>query len=287
MGGGGDNLALWQFAGEGLVERFRGVGSAGDAHGLIDIGAAGKRVTDTAAETGGGATEGLNLSRVVVCLVFEVDEPLLLVAVDNDGHHDGAGVDLVAWLLVVKDAGLLETFGGEGSDIHQADELVIAASVLLLVIGQILFESTFKQWPVVSFVKLHILQLGGEGGVAAVVAPVGIEHTNLCHCWVALLIVVEVALYMLEVGKSHCQAETVVEFFEFRLGHILEAVENYDIGRLVKVVFESCWLGLVSHTAVNRVHAVFHYSLTLLVVEFAADDVCSGTLDNRLFSVVE
>ena len=40
MGGGGDNLALRQFAGEGLIERLRRIGSTGDAPGLVDVGAA-------------------------------------------------------------------------------------------------------------------------------------------------------------------------------------------------------------------------------------------------------
>ena len=203
MGGGGDNLTLRQFAGEGLVEGLGGVGSAGHTHGLVDVGAAAQRVADAAAEAGGRTAEGLDLGRVVVGLVLEVDEPLLAVAVDGDRHHDGAGVDFVARLLVVEDAGFLQALGGEGADVHQADKLVRATGIMLLMVGQVLPKGALDERFVKALVEVHILQLGGEGGMAAVVAPIGVEHADLGHRRVAVLLVMEVALDMLEVGEGH------------------------------------------------------------------------------------
>ena len=48
---------------------------------LIDIGPAGKRVADAAADAGGRAAEGLDLGGVVVGLVLEHEQPVLLLAV--------------------------------------------------------------------------------------------------------------------------------------------------------------------------------------------------------------
>ena len=78
VAGGGDlaDLLLRKLAGESLGERCQGISRAGDAHRLIDVGAAGKGIADAAAEAGGGAAEGLDFGRVVVGLVLEHDEPL-------------------------------------------------------------------------------------------------------------------------------------------------------------------------------------------------------------------
>ena len=77
---GGDlaDLFLRELAGEGFGKRGEGISGAGDSHRLIDVGATGEGIADTAAEAGGGAAEGFDFGRVVVGLVFELDEPFLL-----------------------------------------------------------------------------------------------------------------------------------------------------------------------------------------------------------------
>ena len=102
-----DNLSLREFARQRLAERTGRIRRAGDAHGLIDIGSAGQRVADGAAEAGRRAAEGLNLRRVVMRLVLKVDEPLLLPAVDRNRHDNGAGIDFIRLLLVGELAVLL------------------------------------------------------------------------------------------------------------------------------------------------------------------------------------
>ena len=77
MGGDLADFFLRELAGQGFGERCERIARAGDAHGLIDIGTAGERIADAAAEAGGGTTEGLDLGGVVVGLVLEHDEPLL------------------------------------------------------------------------------------------------------------------------------------------------------------------------------------------------------------------
>jgi len=69
------DFTLGEFAGDGFVVRGAWVGSAGDTHGLVDVGAATQGVANTTAKAGGGSAEGLDLGGVVVSFVFELDEP--------------------------------------------------------------------------------------------------------------------------------------------------------------------------------------------------------------------
>src|SRR5699024_7690194 len=129
-GRGGDQLALGQLAGQSLADRDQGVAYAGDAHGLIDVAAAGQGVADGAADAGGRAAEGLDLGGVVVGLVLEQEQPVLILAVHIALDLDGAGVDLVALVQVLQDAALFEGFGADGGHIHQATGLFGAAGLL-------------------------------------------------------------------------------------------------------------------------------------------------------------
>ena len=79
------DLFLGKLAGQGFGKGCERIARAGDAHRLIDVGAAGEGIADAAAEAGGRATERLDLGGVVVGLVFELDEPFL----GNAGRHGG------------------------------------------------------------------------------------------------------------------------------------------------------------------------------------------------------
>ncbi len=152
---------------------------------------------------------------------------------------------------------------------------------------QILSESILQQGLVIALVKLHVRQLGGKSGVAAVVAPIGVQHADFRHAGVALLLVVEIELDMLEVGKGHSQAQRVVEPLQLGLAHLFEAIKNHHIGGLVIVLHQRLGLGGVGHAAVHGVHAVLHHGLALLLGEGAANDICGGRADDGLLGRTE
>ena len=112
MGRLADDLLLGQLALQGIRLQYGRVSRAGHAHRLIDIGTAGERVADRAAEAGGRAAERLDLGRMVVGFIFEIDQPLFRLSVHIDRNDDRACVDLVGLLLVVKPALFLELLGG-------------------------------------------------------------------------------------------------------------------------------------------------------------------------------
>ena len=130
-------------------------------------------------------------------------------------------------------------------------------------VGKILIESLFDKRTVVSVVEGDVFQFGGEGGVAAVVAPIGVEHTNLGHCGVAVLLAGEIVLNVEEVVESHCQAKAVVKLAQGVLVHILETIEDSHVGRVVENGDKGFGFLLVGKAAVHRVDAVFHYGVFL------------------------
>ena len=116
-------LLLGDLAGKRFAQGPRRVRCAAHAHRCIDVRSAGERIADDAAGAGGCAAEGLDLGRMIVGFVLEEKQPGFFLAVDIYGHLDGAGVDLVGFVQLVHLALLLELFGCDGAQVHQADGL--------------------------------------------------------------------------------------------------------------------------------------------------------------------
>ena len=197
-GGLGDDGALGQLAGHGLLNGLEGVGSTGHTHGGVDIGPAGQGVTDGPAHAGGRAAERLDLGGVVVGLVLEQQEPVLLAAVGIDLDLHGAGVDLFGLIQFAQLALLFQELGDDGADVHEVDGL---GSVELLSRGQIVLIGLLED----GAGKLHAVDGGVEGGVAAVVGPIGVDDPQLGHGGVAVL-GLEVVAAEAQVVHVHGQA---------------------------------------------------------------------------------
>ena len=220
-GGSGHELALRQLALERLGNRDGGVAGTGDAHSLIHIAAARERVTDGAAHAGGGTAEGLDLGRVVVGLVFKQEQPVLVLAIDVDLHLDGAGVDLLGFVDIGHDAGLLKVLGADGAHVHEADGLGVAAEFVAHL--HVAVEGLLHH----GIVDRHVVQDGAEGGVAAVVGPVGVDHANLGDGGVAALIA-EVLLAEGDVRLVHGKTAIGDKGGKAGLVELAEAVEYLD-----------------------------------------------------------
>ena len=218
-GCGGDQLALGQLAGHGLADRLERVACAGDAHSLIDVAAAGQRVADSTTDAGGSATEGLDLSGVVVGLVLEQEQPVLILAVDVALDLDGAGVDLLRLVQILQDTLLLQLLGTDGSKVHHAAGLVLAAQLGAhrhVAVKGLLHHGV---------VDLHIVQNGAEGGVAAVIGPVGVDHLDLRNGGVALL-GAEVLLTELDIPQIHGQTLFLDELGKASIVQLVEALQH-------------------------------------------------------------
>jgi len=218
-GGSGHQLALGQLAGQRLADGLQRVARAGHAHGLIDVAAAGQRVADGTADAGSRAAEGFDLGGVVVGLVLEQEQPILVLAVDVALDLDGAGVDLLGLVEVLQDALLLQLLGADGGKVHHAAGLVLPAKVLPH--GHITVERSLNHL----VVDLDIIQNGAEGGVAAVIGPIGVDHLDLGDGGVPLL-AAEVLLTELDVAEVHGKALLCDEVLQSLLVQLVEAVQH-------------------------------------------------------------
>ena len=171
-GGGGDQLALGQLPRQRLGDGLERVGRAGDAHGAVDVAAPGEGVADGAADAGGRAAEGLDLRGVVVGFVFKQEQPGLRPAVDIDGDLHGAGVDLLRLVELVELPGLFQGLDREGAHVHEGNGLDAAQVFAGL-------EVVVKAGLNLRVVKAYLVQGGGEGGMAAVIGPVGVDDLDL------------------------------------------------------------------------------------------------------------
>ncbi len=252
--GGGHEFALGELALEGLGDGDGRVCGAGDAHGLVDVAAAGERVADGAADAGGRAAEGLDLGRVVVGLVLKEVEPVLLLAVDVDLALDGAGVDLLGLVEVLEDALGLEVLGADGAHVHKADGLLVAAELVAhgLVAGKGVLDARVA--------REDVVQARAEGGVAAVVGPVGVDHLDLGDGRHAAL-AGEVLLAELDVGEVHGQAafgDKGPELLFAEREEVLEDLDRFGLGdlggeRLARLEAGLAGLDRVDHVVLDGV----------------------------------
>ena len=167
------DLALRQLAWQGLgIGRARVAGAA-HAHGLVDPGAPGQRVAYAAADAGGRPAEGLDFGGVVVRLVLEEDEPVLVAPVHVDARLHRAGVDLLGFVEVGQAPPRPHPARRDRAHVHERDGPPLAPE--LAPQAQIALEGR----PHRVVVYLDALEAGVEGGVAAVVGPVGVDDAQL------------------------------------------------------------------------------------------------------------
>ena len=187
-GGGGDDLPLGQLAGDGLGHGSQRVGRAGDAHGAVDVAPPGQGVTDGAADAGSRAAEGFDLRGMVVGLVLKEQQPRLGDAVHGDVHLYRAGVDFLALVQLRELPRGLQVLDGDGREVHQADGLLAASQGIPGF--QIVLVGLLQQ----GVLEGHVVENGAEGGVAAVIGPVGVDHAYFRDGGVAV--------FLLEIGLA-------------------------------------------------------------------------------------
>ena len=220
----GNQLALGQLAFQRFGNGNRRVARAGYAHSLVHIAAARKRVADGAAHTGCRATERLDLCRMVMGFVLEEEQPILIFSINVNGALHRAGVNLVGFVQTFKTAMSTQVLRTDGAHIHQAHGLVLALQ--LGTHGQVLLECQLHRF----IVDLHIGKLGAEGGVAAVVRPIRVNHAHLGDSRVAADFL-EMSLEELDVGLVHGKAALFAELCQARTVELREAFDNlYRLG---------------------------------------------------------
>ena len=214
--------ALRQLTFEGFVYTFIYIARARYAHSLIDISTARQWVTNSSTQTGRSTSERLNLGRVVVGLVLKLQEPLLCLALDIYIDEDRASVVLLANLHIVEFSDLAEIACANRCKLHQAQRLLLTAEFLAhqAELCQCRLELLLHK----RLVNLYLLDLGSEGGVTAVVAPIGIQNSQLGLCRVTMLRA-EVLHNTTQVVGIHSQAVRLAVWLQILLLHIGKALQ--------------------------------------------------------------
>ena len=206
--------------------------------------------------------------------VLELQEPLLGLSVYIHGDKDAAGVVLFALLQVFQKALGFEVAGADGSQLHEAEVLLLPAQVLSH------FGDERKRGVHIGLdegiVHLDFLQGGGKGGVAAVVAPVGVQDAELGAGRLAAL-GPEILSYAGEVIGIHGEALFLAEGGVLAGGHAGEA------GELLHGLYAGLLAlqdyGEVLAAALDGVDEVGGDALDGFVAHAAVEDDEAGALD--------
>ena len=145
--------------------------------------------------------------------IFKIDQPLFFFSIHIHRNNDGAGINLIGFFLILQFSFGFQLFHSQKSQIHQTDELVISSLVKYFTIRQVLLIGLNDRLFIIPVFECYFLQLCGECGMAAVIGPVSIQHTNLCHRRITFFFIFKIVLNMQKIFECHSQIQRVIQFF--------------------------------------------------------------------------
>ena len=274
---GGDQFLLRKLSFHGLTDAAQRIGTAGDAHGGIHVASAGQRVTDGTADTGGGSAERLDLRRMVVGLVFKQKQPVLIFAVDFYFDLDGAGIDLLGFVQFLELTDGFQIPCADGAHVHEGHGLgavEILAGLYILVVSRLQFL----------VVGLDGVDDGVEGGVTAVVGPVGVDDADLRDGGIPVL-TAEIIPAADEIAQIHGQTLFLGEVRQLIVAELDEAVQGiYGLGDLV-VYFQCLHAVQRSLAALHRVDDMLFDGGHVLFGQIAGQKIDLGGGDGRALAL--
>lgn len=154
--------------------------------------------------------------------VLELQEPFLGPVIDVHIDENAACVVLLAHLQVVEQSLAAQVTGTDGRQVHQADALALAPQFAadFQVKRQRAFDLVFHE----RLLDRNVLQLGREGRMTAMVAPVRIENPQLGFERIATLSP-EIFDHFAQVVGIHRQTVLLAVGIEFRIFHLPEPVQ--------------------------------------------------------------
>ena len=166
---------------------------------------------------------------MVVRLVLEHHQPFFRwLSIDRNGHHDRSGIYLFGNFDIVEFTGFPQLAHPDEGDVHQGDRLIVPTE--LLAGGEVSLPSALDTVGI--FAESNIVDFREEGGVAAVVGPVGVEHPDFRQAWVALFLVAEIVLTEGHVLGRHGEPEVLTKRMRVEQG---KAGKDRDVGGFVGV----------------------------------------------------
>ena len=211
---------------------------------------------------------------MVMCFILKVDEPFFFFSVYIYRNYDGAGIDLIGFFLILQFSFGFQFFHSKKRQVHQTDKFVISSFVENFSVCQILFISFHDRLFVIAIFECYIFQFCGEGSMTAVIGPVRIQHTDLCHGWISFLFVFKIILDMLEILKCHSQIQRSVQFFQSCFFHIDKTIKDFNIFRFFKFCYQSLRFYHSCLAGIHRVDTVIFDCFEFFVRDISFNHIC-------------
>ena len=276
----GHDLALGQLARHSLGYGTGGIGRAGHTHSGVYIGTAGQRIADRTADTGGGTAEGLDLGGMVVRFILKEEQPVFLGTVMIHLHLNGAGVDLLALVQLGQLALCLQGFRTDGGDVHEVEGLGVTSQGVAGI--QIPLPGCLGS----RILKGYGVDGGEEGGVTAVIAPVGVDHADLRDGGIPLLFP-EICLAEGGIRLVHSQTVLLHEIGKATFIQLAEAVQHRHVGRNGILGNQGFLLGKGCLPGLHGIDYVFLDSGKFVSAYVAGEHVDFCRLHERSFTLGE
>ena len=205
-------------------------------------------------------------------LVLEHEDPVLIPIFGVHLDFHGACVDLLALVQIRQLSVRLQLPHCQGRHIHQRQGLFRSAQFpadpQVFIVG--ILDVGGKD--------LYVLDVGGEGGVTAVIGPVGVDHADLGNGGIPPLCILEICLAELDVVQIHGKTVLLDKVRQSCLAQLAEALEGLHGGGDLVVAVQAGHQVQRSLPALHRVDDVRLEPVKFLVGQIAGNDVYPGIL---------
>ena len=229
---------------------------------MIYIGTSRKRVANCAAETRCRAAERFDFGRVVVRFVLEHQQPLFVLAVNVNGYFYGTSVDFLALVKVFQQTVFFEFLCRQCRNIHKANRLVSASEFgsVRAVFGVSILD--------IRRFYLCSVDYRSERSVTAVVAPIGIYHTDFRDSRVAVF-ALEIVLTKLYIAVIHRKTVLCNKLSKFLVGFADKTVKRFNFGGNIIAYFQRIFLFKAAFARLNRVYQIVLDTVELIIGNIA------------------
>ena len=123
--------------------------------------------------------------------------------------------------------------------------------------------------------------------MTAMIRPVGIQYTDLCHRRVSLFIFSKIILNMLEIFKCHCKRKTLIKLTQFLFSHGSKAIKNRHISRLFIPCNQGIRLFHGYFSGIDRVNTVRTDAGKFLIRKISCNHISDCGTDHRFLILLE
>ena len=193
-----NDRSLRQFTFDRFGYGFQRVSCTCHTHSSVNIGTTAQRVTDGTANASSRAAERFDFCRMVVCFIFEQQQPFLCFAFHINVDFYSTSIDFFGFIQTIQFAFFFQQFCSDSANIHQVDGFCSADGFSGC---QVFIVSILQQF----VFKLDAVDGCIECCMTAMIGPVCIDHFDFCDGRISVF-TQEVVLAYFDIIQIHRQA---------------------------------------------------------------------------------